>query len=190
MRLLNLLVAATPALAFQLPFKVPFWQSNLGQDTELISAAPRIAIIGAGAGGSSAAFWLAKAKERFGLNLEVDIYESSSYVGGREYKLLRVFYCHIDINLGVGSTTVYPYGNTSYPAQELGASIFVSANRNLWRATDEFNLSRTNWKNNDESMGVWDGEKLLFSVSLHPSLMPVRLIANSSLVAAGGIPLS
>jgi len=46
---------------------------------------PRVAIIGAGAGGSSAAFWISKAKERFGLDVAVDVYESSDYVGGREF---------------------------------------------------------------------------------------------------------
>ena len=45
---------------------------------------PRIAIIGAGAGGSSAAFWIAKAKERYGLDVVVDIFERSDYVGGRK----------------------------------------------------------------------------------------------------------
>jgi len=43
-----------------------------------------IAIIGAGAGGSSAAFWIAKAKERYGLDVVVDIFERSDYVGGRK----------------------------------------------------------------------------------------------------------
>lgn len=85
MRLPILLLSASPAaLAFQFPFKVPFLQSNL--DTpDLAGATPKIAIIGAGAGGSSAAFWISKAKERFGLDVDVDIYESLSYIGGREY---------------------------------------------------------------------------------------------------------
>lgn len=84
MRLQNFLLAALPAvLAFQLPFKVPFLQSNL-DTTDLAGATPKIAIIGAGAGGSSAAFWISKAKERFGLDVDVDIYESRSYIGGRE----------------------------------------------------------------------------------------------------------
>ena len=44
----------------------------------------RVAIVGAGAAGSAAAFWIGKARERFGLDVEVDVYESNSYVGGRE----------------------------------------------------------------------------------------------------------
>lgn len=47
------------------------------------SNSSRIAIIGAGAGGSSAAFWISKAKERYGLDVKVDIYERNNYIGGR-----------------------------------------------------------------------------------------------------------
>ncbi|KAK0208424.1 Prenylcysteine lyase-domain-containing protein [Desarmillaria ectypa] len=143
MRLLGLLIVPAVVLAFQFPFKVPFLKNKLDDDA---TAPPRIAIIGAGAGGSSAAFWISKAKERFGLDLEVDVYESLSYIGGR-------------------STVVYPYNDPSrYAPVELGASIFVAANRNLWRASEEFNLTRTQWGDDDASMGVWDGEQLLVSV--------------------------
>lgn len=65
----------------------------------------------------------------------------------------------------VGSITVYPYENTSLPALELGASIFVKANKNLWRASEEFNLTR---KDTDEGAGggtgVWDGKEIILSV--------------------------
>lgn len=53
-------------------------------DAELAANSTRIAIIGAGAAGSSAAFWIAKARERYGLDVEVDIYEKEGYIGGRE----------------------------------------------------------------------------------------------------------
>ncbi|KAF5355736.1 hypothetical protein D9756_004026 [Leucocoprinus leucothites] len=105
---------------------------------------PRVAIIGAGAGGSSAAFWISKAQERFGLDIDVDIYERSSYIGGR-------------------STVVYPYENTSLPELELGASIFVQANKNLWRASDEFNLTLKDFAEDNGAMGIWDGEKVVFT---------------------------
>lgn len=74
------------SLAFQLPFKVPFFTSTQTlfevQEPSVVET-PRIAIIGAGAGGSSAAFWISKAKERFGVDVEVDVYEKEDYVGGR-----------------------------------------------------------------------------------------------------------
>jgi hypothetical protein len=64
------LVAASLSRAFVVPLVPP--------------RSPRIAIIGAGAGGSSAAFWIAKAKERYGLDIAIDIYERNDYIGGRK----------------------------------------------------------------------------------------------------------
>ena len=79
------------ALAFELPFGISkLFASTLAPTTitgyleDVPPPTPRIAIIGAGAGGSSAAFWLSKAKARHGLNFGIDIYESASYIGGRE----------------------------------------------------------------------------------------------------------
>ncbi|KAI0307538.1 FAD/NAD-P-binding domain-containing protein [Multifurca ochricompacta] len=108
------------------------------------SHSPRIAIIGAGAGGSSAAFWIAQAKERHGLDVSIDIYERNDYIGGR-------------------STTVHPYNNTAYEPVELGASIFVDINKNLRRATNEFNLSLHGFEDEEGDMGIWDGEQFLYT---------------------------
>ncbi|KAJ7225895.1 Prenylcysteine lyase-domain-containing protein, partial [Mycena pura] len=132
--------------AFQLPFKLPFFGSRTAEQQQPLPLASktRIAIIGAGAGGTSAAFWISKAQERFGLNVEVDLYERESYVGGR--------------------TVVYPYDNTSLPAVELGGSIFIKDNKNMWRAADEFNLTRRDVRD-EKGLGIWDGEKLLFTTS-------------------------
>ncbi|KAJ7042618.1 Prenylcysteine lyase-domain-containing protein [Mycena alexandri] len=144
----SLMALALPIVgAFQLPFKVPFFNNHSSGQQPLRPAntKPRIAIIGAGAGGSSAAWWISKAKERFGIDVEIDVYDKESYVGGR-------------------STTVYPYGNTSLPPVELGASIFVKVNKNMWRAVEEFNLTRHDFRE-DNGLGIWDGEKLLFTAS-------------------------
>ncbi|KAH7930566.1 FAD/NAD(P)-binding domain-containing protein [Leucogyrophana mollusca] len=135
--LYSLLVSS--AFAFQLPFKVPFFKSKTAIVSESAQGTPRIAIIGAGAGGSSAAFWISKAKERFGIHVEVDVYERAAYVGGR-------------------SITVYPYNDTSLSPVELGASIFVDANKNLMRASREFNLSLSKFEDDDSDTGIWDGE--------------------------------
>ena len=94
----GLLLLPLACSAFQLPFKVPFLSSNSLVEPEAPSGTPRIAIIGAGAGGSSAAFWIAKAKERFGLDVEVDVYERESYVGGRAF--IRAFAGIADTNTG------------------------------------------------------------------------------------------
>ena len=76
----------TTCYAFQLPFDFTFFRTKgYGIDPSLnATSTPRIAIIGAGVGGTSAAFWISKAKERFGVEVEVDIYERQSRVGGRE----------------------------------------------------------------------------------------------------------
>ncbi|KAF8634484.1 hypothetical protein AX15_000922 [Amanita polypyramis BW_CC] len=148
MRSIVLLVLLPLSLAIHFPFNIPgIFKAKVNSSTldeSTVSRATRIAIIGAGAGGTSAAFWLSKAKERLGLDIEVDIYEQSSYVGGR-------------------STVVYPYGNTSLPPLELGASIFVKANKNLWRATEEFNLTRCGFQGESDEVGIWDGENIVIS---------------------------
>lgn len=92
MRLHAILVLLPSAYAFQIqfPFKIPKFFASEGITLEAFenpqppSATPRIAIIGAGAGGTSAAFWISRAKERFGLDVEIDVYESNDYVGGSE----------------------------------------------------------------------------------------------------------
>lgn len=40
------------------------------------------------------------------------------------------------LTMGVGTMTVYPHGDESLRAQELGASIFVSANRYMMKAAE------------------------------------------------------
>ncbi|KAF7306595.1 Prenylcysteine lyase [Mycena indigotica] len=147
MRLTPFLAAlpAANAAAFQLPFKIPFFQSNKQEFQLPTNSETRIAIIGAGAAGSSAAYWISKAQERFSIPIDaVDVFEQASYVGGR--------------------TVVYPYGNPTLPAVELGASIFIPKNRNMWRAVDEFNLTRRDFQD-EEGLGIWDGEKLLFTTT-------------------------
>lgn len=85
---------AHAAGAWSLPFRVPWvhahdgTQQILGAQTTASTPdaevpANRIAIVGAGAAGSAAAFWIGKARERYGLDVEVDIYDSNSYIGGR-----------------------------------------------------------------------------------------------------------
>lgn len=92
MRCHALILLLPGTLAFQFPFKVPFFnKQTIRADVvrELpVAGTPRIAIIGAGAGGSSAAFWISKAKERFGLDIDVDVYEREAYIGGRTSKIL------------------------------------------------------------------------------------------------------
>ncbi|KLO11728.1 hypothetical protein SCHPADRAFT_941804 [Schizopora paradoxa] len=107
-----------------------------------------VAIIGAGAAGSSAAYWLSLAKKRLGLNVAITIYENSTRIGGR-------------------STVVHPYDDETLPPIELGASIFVEANKNMMRAAKEFNLTLRHFGDKTNRMGIWDGDD--FVLELGPS---------------------
>ena len=92
MRSLVLIPLIPVVLAFELPFglgklfgsKPAVQQPLQPQPVTAVVEGPRIAVIGAGAAGSSAAFWLSKGKERSNLTFDVDVYERSDYIGGRE----------------------------------------------------------------------------------------------------------
>ena len=98
-KLLLLTLFITSSVCLQLPFNLPFFKQKEALTTDQLEPSvttPRIAIIGAGAGGSSAAFWISKAKQRFGIDVEIDVYERASYIGGREclYFCSLVATCH------------------------------------------------------------------------------------------------
>ena len=78
------------------------------------------------------------------------MYERSSYVGGR-------------------STTIDVFGNPAEPV-ELGASIFVKINHNLYSAVKTFDLEIIDYgaskiDNTPKVLGVWNGEKFVFEQS-------------------------
>ncbi|KAL1412043.1 hypothetical protein Q8F55_003040 [Vanrija albida] len=111
----------------------------------------RVAIVGAGASGSAAAWFLSRAariaearagKEPFSLLAPVVVYDKESYVGGR-------------------STVVFAHNDSSVDASELGAAIFVGANRNLVNAAKLFNLT-TYEVDFGGGVGIWDGREFLF----------------------------
>lgn len=122
----------------------------------------RVAIIGAGAGGSSAAYYL---NTYANASTEVVVFDKNDYVGGR-------------------STTVYIYGNESLPI-ELGASVFVSINTILTLAVEEFGFE-TQLFGGDGDTGVWDGASLVtrlsgsisgtFDLVWRYGLAPLRLV--------------
>ena len=93
---LFVLVVASVSHAFQFPFDFNSFrltkpQTPLSDAAPVPPRSPRVAIIGAGAGGSSAAFWIAKAKERNGLDIAIDIYERTDYIGGRKSRDLSMY---------------------------------------------------------------------------------------------------
>ncbi|KAG9049768.1 hypothetical protein FS837_009184 [Tulasnella sp. UAMH 9824] len=138
-------IKSYPLTALALLGALPLsWSGAQATQVQLGAKPPlRIAIIGAGAGGSSAAFWIQKAKERHGMDVQVDVFERLTRVGGR-------------------ATTVHPYDDTSLPPQELGASIFVPENKNLFRAAREFGLDLVDLFDEDD-ITLWDGDQVLLS---------------------------
>ncbi|KAG9083440.1 hypothetical protein FS749_006028 [Ceratobasidium sp. UAMH 11750] len=114
---------------------------------------PKVAIIGAGAGGSSAAYWISLAKRRIspGTQLDIDVYDKNNYIGGR-------------------STVVNPYGNTTYTPIEQGAAIFTSHNKNMMRAVSEFGFETYELNGVTPGLGVWDGKQFLYRTTGNDSV--------------------
>lgn len=85
-------MATGTAQALSLPFRLPSWlwfgsRSNaltIDSGKPWYNASKTVAIIGAGAGGSSTAFFIAKAKQRYGVDIDVHIYDKNEFVGGGE----------------------------------------------------------------------------------------------------------
>ncbi|KAK9467933.1 Prenylcysteine lyase-domain-containing protein [Lipomyces arxii] len=121
-----------------------------------LSTKERIAIIGAGAGGASAAYYL----QRYSDNAyDITVFEKNKYIGGR-------------------STTVNVHDDPSWPV-ELGASIFVKENLNLMAAAKDLGLTvrsselgRVKKQDDisvEDSFGIWDGKSFVFSASSESS---------------------
>lgn len=97
---------------------------------------------GAGAGGSSAAYYLRKFAVEAGVDVDITVYERSSYIGGR-------------------STTVNAYNDARYPV-ELGGSIFVDTNEILKNFTLENGLEAQDSETEyDNVLGIWNGESFV-----------------------------
>ncbi|KAI7158155.1 hypothetical protein KC349_g5069 [Hortaea werneckii] len=148
MRLSNALLALTACKASKVVAgeeQVPFTDRT---NTEHVDAPLNVAIIGAGAAGSSSAYHLAQFAQQADLPINITIFDRNPYIGGR-------------------STTVHVYDDPTEPV-ELGASIFVEANQILLNATRDFNLSTTDDDddNHDPTPGaalaIWDGNTLLY----------------------------
>lgn len=109
-----------------------------------------VAIIGAGAAGSSTAYHLNKFAANSSSEFNITVFDRNHFVGGR-------------------STTVSAYESSSLPV-ELGASIFVKINKILASAVDEFNLSTATSSQSRRteaipgpSLAIWDGQKILLT---------------------------
>ncbi|KAK2004002.1 prenylcysteine oxidase [Colletotrichum falcatum] len=104
----------------------------------------QIAIIGAGAGGSSTAYYLQRFAEAEGLPVNITVFEKTGRIGGR-------------------TLTVDAYNNPLEPV-ELGASIFIEANHIMYNASLNFGLPlKEPESGSDGFLGIWDGEKFVFT---------------------------
>lgn len=80
----------------------------------------------------------------------------------------------IAVSLLVGSTTVQPHDDPSLSPVELGASIFVKVNKNLWRTSEEFGLERIVFGDEANAvMGLWNGDEFVLTVR---AMVPVGFI--------------
>lgn len=143
MRLISILALGLPLIqAFE---QQPFLEHESSSPSKPL----RVAVIGAGAGGSSQAYFLSFLQSQFpSVAFDVDLYENSSYIGGRS------------------TTVALPFSNSSAYA-ELGASIFVAANKNLIKASKVFGLTLQEGHGGgaqleDAKMAIYDGERYLF----------------------------
>lgn len=103
---------------------------------------------GAGAAGSSTAYYLRKYAEEHDLAVNITVFEKTDRIGGR-------------------TLTIYPYDiQGQSEAVELGASIFVKINHILYNATHEFGLDTTT-REEDGVGGIlafWDGDQIRFDI--------------------------
>jgi prenylcysteine oxidase / farnesylcysteine lyase len=123
------------------------WQIPISHTS--IATPYRVAIIGGGAGGSSAAYHLRKYVNAslHDICIDIDLFDNGPRIGGR-------------------TTTVNALNDERYPV-ELGASIFVPINFILTNATKEFSLDVSiklyePTSETDFDLGVWDGSKFVF----------------------------
>ncbi|SNX83901.1 related to Prenylcysteine oxidase precursor [Melanopsichium pennsylvanicum] len=109
----------------------------------------KVAIIGAGPSGTSAAYFLKTASDHLASltetsdKLQVTIYERNTRIGGR-------------------TAVAYPYDDPSKDPIELGASIFADVNLNMRRAVREFGLETGAQNGMSGQIGIWDGQQFLF----------------------------
>ena len=142
------LLASATVLLQALSVAADISQSPLQQSTH---RPHRIAIIGAGPGGSSASYHLRKFSQSLPCGeqvpLDITVLDANTYIGGR-------------------TTTVNALDDPRYPV-ELGASIFLNINHILYNATRDFGLpsSVKIFEAAPESkyeLGIWDGEEFVF----------------------------
>ncbi|CAO1630352.1 unnamed protein product [Parajaminaea phylloscopi] len=114
------------------------------------SPSRKIAIVGGGPSGTSAAYWLSKAQAQLDQagqgdqGFDVHLYEKEERIGGR-------------------TKAVYPYGDAErYEPAELGASIFADVNRNMVRFAKDLRLPTHGALGEEGAItAIWDGQQFV-----------------------------
>ncbi|MBW0463976.1 hypothetical protein O181_003691 [Austropuccinia psidii MF-1] len=127
--------------------QIPFISSYHHHHHQNSSSKPlRIAIIGGGPAGTSAAFFLSRLSNQSRNHADIHLFESSNRIGGRVL-------------------SIKPFDSDQFQSIEAGASIFVGANKHLNHAAKIFNLSLQDY-NQDKSengpIAIWDGTEFVF----------------------------
>ncbi|MHA1971352.1 MAG: FAD-dependent oxidoreductase [Candidatus Hodarchaeales archaeon] len=107
----------------------------------------KVGIIGAGIGGSSAAYYL-KEKQP---DIDITIYESLDILGGRLFNR--------------------KFGNIT---NELGGTFFHSVNKNIVELVEAFNLETENYVY--PRFGIWDGSRFIFRSSQSSLVTNLKLL--------------
>ncbi|CAK7213963.1 hypothetical protein SCUCBS95973_001979 [Sporothrix curviconia] len=105
-----------------------------------------IAVIGAGAAGSSTAYHLRQFADADGVDVNITLFEKTDHIGGR-------------------TLTAHAFGDANQPV-ELGASIFVQINEILWNAASNFSLPLQPAGGFDDDaalLGIWDGDRFAYT---------------------------
>ncbi|KAM0788030.1 hypothetical protein ACM66B_006229 [Microbotryomycetes sp. NB124-2] len=124
---------------------------------------PRVAIIGAGAGGSSAAYFvsfLSQHADNVNIETDVTVFDKNEFIGGRSFPIKP--WLQDPYNFGYNDK--HDQDDDDEPV-ECGASIFVKANKNMHKAAKEFNLTLKPHGGEDGGMAVWDGQHFVFQES-------------------------
>ncbi|PWN52994.1 hypothetical protein IE53DRAFT_384552 [Violaceomyces palustris] len=111
----------------------------------------KVAIIGAGPSGTSAAYFLHQAQK---------ILDSEHRLGDPE-QIIDITVFEKETRIGGRTTVVHPYDDQRFRPVEVGASIFAAVNYNLLRAVKKFKLETTS-PDLQGSTGIWDGQQFLF----------------------------
>ncbi|GES94549.1 prenylcysteine lyase [Rhizophagus clarus] len=121
--------------------------------------AKKLAIIGAGAGGSSAAYWISNAFTNSSVKIDTTVYEQASHIGGRT-EIIKFERDGITIPI------------------ELGASLFVDVNYNIVENAKKFGLEFIQYGEEMENSrtGIWDGEDFVFEQSSNPYWDMIRIL--------------